>query len=123
MSNSGNLITRNYGNFRGVDFYNRADNVSLNRSPDSLNMWKNYQSEQCVETRPDIELVGTAYASDINGFFIYYHTGADHKIVHSGTSLYDNGDSIYASMADTKSQYFIVGNNLYIKDGTNFFNV
>lgn len=120
MSNSGNLITRNYGNFRGVDFYNRADNVSLNRSPDSLNMWKNYQSEQCVETRPDIELVGTAYASDINGFFIYYHTGADHKIVHSGTSLYDNGDSIYASMADTKSQYFIVGNNLYIKDGTNF---
>jgi len=120
MSKSGDLITRNYGGFRGVDFYNRADGVSLYRSPDALNMWKNYKSDQCVETRPDIELVGTAYASDINGFFIYYHTGANHKIVHSGTSLYDDGDSIYASMANAKSQYFVVGNNLYIKDGTNF---
>ena len=120
MSKSGDLITRNYGGFRGVDFYNRADGVSLYRSPDALNVWKNYKSDECVETRPDIELVGTAYASDINGFFIYYHTGANHKIVHSGTSLYDDGDSIYASMANAKSQYFVVGNNLYIKDGTNF---
>ena len=120
MSKSGDLITRNYGGFRGVDYYNRADGVSLYRSPDALNVWKNYKSDECVETRPDIELVGTAYASDINGFFIYYHTGANHKIVHSGTSLYDDGDSIYASMANAKSQYFVVGNNLYIKDGTNF---
>ena len=117
---SGDLITRNYGNFRGVDFYNRADGVSLYRSPDALNMWKNYKSDQCVETRPDVELVGTAFTNEINGLVIYYHTGANHKIVHSGTSLFDDGDSIYASMADSKSKYFVVGNNLYIKDGTNF---
>ena len=38
---SGSLITRNYANFRGVDFSNRKDEVSLHRSPDSINMWKN----------------------------------------------------------------------------------
>ena len=37
---SGSLVTRNYTNFRGVDF---TDNeVSLSRSPDSVNMWKDY---------------------------------------------------------------------------------
>ena len=37
---SGDLITRNYANFRGVDFTD--EEVALTRSPDSLNMWKNY---------------------------------------------------------------------------------
>ena len=35
---SGDLITRNYSNFRGVDFSNTE--VALYRSPDAINMWK-----------------------------------------------------------------------------------
>ena len=38
---SGSLITRNYTDFRGVDFTDRE--VSLHRSPDSLNLWKDYK--------------------------------------------------------------------------------
>ena len=42
--NSGSLVMRNYRDFRGVDFSNRKDEVSLSRSPDALNMWKNYKN-------------------------------------------------------------------------------
>ena len=54
---SGSLISRIYGNFAGVDFTN--SNVALNRSPDSLNMWKNYRNSvgKHVETRPDVEKI------------------------------------------------------------------
>ena len=47
---SGTLITRNYKNFRGVDFSNRKDEVSFYRSPDALNVWKNYKSSngRCI---------------------------------------------------------------------------
>ena len=41
-STSGSIITRNYSNFRGVDFSNKE--VNIVRSPDSLNMWKNYKN-------------------------------------------------------------------------------
>ena len=52
---SGDLITRNYSNFRGVDFSNTE--VALYRSPDAINMWKDYKKMgTSIETRPDIVL-------------------------------------------------------------------
>ena len=101
---SGTLISRNYANFRGVDFSNRKDEVSLYRSPDALNMWKNYKSTngRCVETRPDIELLKT-FSDTIFGLFFYN----GNKIVHSGTKLYDEDKVIYSSMAEHKSNFFI----------------
>ena len=90
----GSLITRNYANFRGVDFSNKE--VSLTRSPDSLNMWKDYKNNlgRCIETRPDIALVDT-YDNTIFGLFFYKVGNIQHKIIHSGTTLYDvvNGSS------------------------------
>ena len=41
MSDLKSLMTREYKNFRGVDFSN-SDVVS-SRSPLSVNMWKNYK--------------------------------------------------------------------------------
>ena len=35
---SGDLVTRVYTSFRGVDF--RGEEVNLVRSPDSVNLWK-----------------------------------------------------------------------------------
>ena len=53
---SGNLVTRKVDNFAGVDFSNSDTNLA--RSPDSLNMWKNYKNNSTgIETRPDMELV------------------------------------------------------------------
>lgn len=50
---TGDNVTRKYANFRGVDF--RGEECSLNRSPDSLNVWKNYKKLACIETRPGLE--------------------------------------------------------------------
>ena len=125
---SGSLVTRNYKNFKGVDFSNRKDEISLNRSPDALNVWRNYKSSfgRCIETRPDVELIDT-FDYSIFGLFFYTINTVDHMIVHSGTSLYDinmmtkerklikeNG------MKPAESQAFTINNIFYIKDGLNY---
>lgn len=131
---SGTLITRNYSGFRGVDFSNRKDEINLSRSPDALNMWKNYKSNngKCIETRPDVELL-EEYSDTIFGLFFYDVKGTIHKIVHSGDKLYDNGKQLnlvsntgnMSSMADTfmaknKSNMFVMNNILYILDGSQY---
>lgn len=121
MAESGSLITRNYTNFRGVDFSNRKDEVSLYRSPDALNMWKNYKNSKgrCVESRPDIELV-KEFADTIFGLFFYTYGGQKHTIVHSGNKLYDNDKVIYSTMAKHKSNGFVFDSKFYIKDGNKY---
>lgn len=128
MAVSGSLITRNYTGFRGVDFSNRKDEVSLYRSPDALNVWKNYKSSngRCIETRPDIELIDT-FDNPVYGLFFYTINTVDHMIIHSGTSLYDINLSTKErtlikqnGMKPAKSQAFISNNIFFIKDGLNY---
>ena len=115
---SGNLVTRKVDAFAGVDFSNSDTNLS--RSPDSLNMWKNYKNNSTgIETRPDMELV-EEYNNTIFGLFFYDIGNTTHKIVHSGTKLYDNGNEIFTGMNLKKSQSFIFNNIFYIKDGINY---
>lgn len=84
---SGDLITRIYSNFRGVDFSNHE--VSQYRSPDSKNIWKNYKKlGKCIESRPDIELF-KSFNNTIFGLFFYTINTVEHMIIHCGTSLYD----------------------------------
>ena len=118
---SGRLITRNYNQFRGVDFSNRMDEVNIYRSPDAVNMWKNYKDSngKCIETRPDIELL-SEYSDTIFGLFFYDYNGETHRIVHSGTKLYDNDNVIYSNMAEHESKSFIYAGIFYIKDGTHY---
>lgn len=125
---SGNLVTRNYKNFKGVDFSNRKDEVSLYRSPEALNVWKNYKSSngRCIETRPDVELIDT-FDNAIFGLFFYTINTVEHMIVHSGTSLIDidmstNEKKVIkeTGMKPAKSQAFISNNILFIKDGLNY---
>ena len=118
---AGTLITRNYTDFKGVDFSNRKDEIYLSRTPDALNMWKNYKSTggKAIETRPDVELL-KEYSNTIFGLFFYEYNNTTHKIVHSGTNLYDNDDVIYSTMAEHESKFFVYDKKLYIKDGTNY---
>ena len=118
---SGSLITRNYGNFKGVDFSTRKDEVSLYRSPDALNMWKNYKNSngKCIETRPDIELL-EEHSNTIFGLFFYTYNSVKHRILHTGSNLYDNDRLIYSKMAEHKSKYFVYNKKLYIKDATQY---
>lgn len=121
MAKPGDLITRNYSNFRGIDFSNRKDEVHVRRSPECLNMWKNYKSSngKCIETRPDLVL-HKAYDDTIFGFFLYSYNGKKHEIVHSGTYLYDDGNVIYSDMAAQKSTHFVYENKLYWLDGRKY---
>jgi len=115
---SGNLVTRKVDTFAGVDFSNSDTNLS--RSPDSLNMWKNYKNNSAgIETRPDIELA-YEYNNSIFGLFFYEVGNTLHRIVHAGTKLYDNDKEIFTGMNVSKSQSFIFNNILYIKDGINY---
>ena len=119
----GTLITRNYTDFRGVDFSNKE--VSLNRSPDSKNMWKDYKNNlgKCIETRPDIELV-EEYDNTIFGLFFYKVGNTEMEIVHCGTKLYKvvgtTRTELFSSMNPRRSQSFIFNNIFYIKDGINY---
>lgn len=47
---------RIYDKFAGVDFTSDTSIVQLNRSPNSVNMWKDYITNlgQAIETRPRI---------------------------------------------------------------------
>ena len=118
-------VRKIYSNFRGVDFTD--ENVSETRSPDALNMWKNYKTlGKKIETRPDIELQLTM-SNTIFGLFFYTISNVDHLIIHSGTSLFDYNPNTKVlttikatGMNPAKSVGFIYNNILFIKDGLNY---
>lgn len=126
MSSLTDLITRNYNNFRGVDFSN--NNVSFSRSPDLLNMWRDYQDSDCIQTRPGMKLLNT-FNNKILGLFFYVKDDIQHVLVHVGPKLlkWDNypntpaeTQELYTSMNIKESRSFVFDNILFIMDGINY---
>lgn len=118
MSDStGDLITRVYGDFRGVDF--RGEEINLRRSPDSLNVWKDYKETSSIRTRPGMELK-VAFSDPVYGVFFY----KNYMLVHSGTKLYKvvNGSktSIYSNLRAAPSNSFIYEDIWYFMDGRHY---
>ena len=114
MSNStGELVTRIYSNFRGVDF--RGEEINLVRSPDSLNVWKDYKKTESIRTRPGLELL-KQYRDPVNGIFFY----KEMMLVHSGTELYKGDEVLYSGLNDRPSQSFIYEDIWYFKDGKHY---
>ena len=68
MSSISDLLTRKYTNFKGVDFSNGV--VPYYRSPDALNMWKDYREDDCIQTRPGMTLLNQ-FENEIFGLFFY----------------------------------------------------
>lgn len=114
---TGDLISRVYGNFRGVDF--RGEEINLSRSPDSLNVWKDYKETESIRTRPGMELK-LAFNDTIYGMFFYNGV----MLVHSGTTLYKvvNGAKqvLYSGVKATPSNGFIYESVWYFKDGVHY---
>lgn len=119
-------VNRKYSNFRGVDFSNNE--VNLYRSPDSVNMWKNYDDGEGIETRPGMTLLGN-FSSQIFGLFFYKIQDTIQVIVHAGTKLYRwtnypnspvEKTELYDNMKPAHSQHFIFNSVLFIKDGINY---
>lgn len=123
---AGSLKRQTYNNFRGVDF--TGGEVNESRSPDSLNMWKNYKNlGKKIETRPSI-INQTLLDADCYGLFFYEINSVKHLIIHSGVALYDLNLSTNAKttikasgMKPARSVGFVFNNILFIKDGLNYY--
>ena len=123
--------TRVYSDFRGVDFTSDSTRVSLNRSPNCVNMYKDYKSSlgQAIETRPGFTNL-LELGNEIYG--IHFVKDSSLKVlVHSGTELLlwsnypdkqlkKNMQILFSNMAETKSRSFVYNNKLYINDGKNY---
>lgn len=123
---TGDKITRRYENFRGVDF--RSNECSLNRSPDALNVWRNYNELTGIETRPAMKHLTNAQQEIVSVQFfgdrLFYveaggrvnhlkikadgtaddiyddviHVGANAKLFHFDGSIYALGDTLYTKL-------------------------
>ena len=123
--------TRVYSDFRGVDFTSDSTRVSLNRSPNCVNMYKDYKSSlgQAIETRPGFTNL-LELGNEIYG--IHFVKDSSLKVlVHSGTELLlwsnypdkqlkKNMQVLFSNMAETKSRSFVYNNKLYINGGKNY---
>ena len=108
------VISRVYGNFRGVDF--RGEEINLVRSPDALNVWKNYKKTESIETRPGMAQ-RESLGKTVYGIFFY----RDEMLVHAGNTLYKFADNktyvLFAGLAENASNSFIYDDVWYFKDG------
>ena len=115
------LITRVYSNFRGVDF--RGEEINLMRSPDSLNVWKDYKETESIRTRPEM-VIEKAFLEPVHGIFFYDGAGVEEMLVHSGTKLYSiikgNTTELFADLNRAKSESFIYNNIFFFKDGIHY---
>lgn len=117
----GDLVPRAYTGFRGVDF--RGEEVSLVRSPDSVNMWKNYKDVEGICTRPGIIQL-EEYTEPVWGIHFYKVGNVEMQLVHSGVKLYRvmNGTrtELYSGLNPRKSMSFVYNNIWYFLDGINY---
>jgi hypothetical protein len=111
------LISRIYSNFRGVDF--RGEEINIVRSPDSLNVWKDYKETESIRTRPGMEQK-VPFDDIVYGIFFY----KGKMLVHSGTKLYkvENGvkTAIYSNLNEAASDGFVYDEVFYFKDGLHY---
>ncbi len=115
-----------YQNFRGVDFFNEV--VQPYRSPDSINMWKNYNSSnKGIETRPGMIKLANLEL-EIFGIFFYEVNNVTQVLVHYGTKLgiWKNFpedpimENLFSGMNVRESNSFVFNNILFIYDGINY---
>ena len=110
------LVSRIYANFRGVDF--RGEEINLTRSPDSLNVWKDYKETESIRTRPGMK---HHYGSEtIYGIFFF----KDFMIVHAGQKLckvFDGETTVLLTgVNEIQSQAFVFEDLWYFKDGKHY---
>ena len=135
---------RVYQKFKGVDFSSDEAQVALQRSPNSLNMYKNYSVElgQCVETRPGFRKTVRFPKQTDNAVYgqIFFENRSKtvtkiQPLIHVGTKLYlwenypqkadmlneigQNEDltELYAQMNCADSAMTVFDGRVYIADG------
>lgn len=111
------VISRIYGGFRGVDF--RGEEINLARSPDCMNVWKDYKETDGIRTRPGMEQL-FSFTAPVYGIFFF----RDMMLVHSGKKLYRIKDmvktEIFSGAQERVSNGFVYEDVWYFKDGANY---
>jgi hypothetical protein len=117
-------VSRIYSNFRGADF--RGEEINLARSPDCLNVWKDYREIDSIRTRPGMQKFneidfGNHDTGNIYGIYFFN----DEIIVHRGKGLYftRNGDThkfIWGTINEAQSSGFVYDNKFYFIDGNEY---
>lgn len=114
---AGDIVSRVYANFRGVDF--RGEEINIVRSPDSLNVWKDYKETESIRTRPGMKLL-EAFTEPIYGIFFFRGS----LLIHSGKVLYkvSNGtrEQLYTNLNERESDSFVYEDVWYFKDGKHY---
>lgn len=117
MAETGERIKRKYSGFRGVDFRGEDDNLA--RSPDALNVWRDYKETESIRTRPGMRLA-ESFNAKVYGVFFFRGV----MLVHSGTKLYRVGNGsqsvIFEGCREAVSDSFVYENIWYFKDGKNY---
>ena len=115
---AGDLVSRIYSGFRGVDF--RGEEVNLSRSPDALNVWRDYTKTDGIQTRPGLMLHTEATATV---YGIYFYKGK--AIAHVGDRLCvltDGGmEEIISGAKEGHSDGFVYEDVFYFKDGEHYW--
>lgn len=120
------IKTRYYNNFRGVDFTKGA--ISNYRSPDAVNMYKDYKDDDCIQTRPGMQLLNT-FSNAVYGLFFYKVNNVIQVLIHSGTKMYRWTNypttpatltELYSGLNPTQSRSFIFNNIFFFMDGINY---
>ena len=111
------IVSRIYTNFRGVDF--RGEEINLIRSPDALNVWKDYKETESIRTRPGMALY-KALGEPVYG--IYFYKG--NELVHCGKRLLklagNTTATLYSGLNEGNSNGFIFEGIFYFKDGKHY---
>lgn len=117
-TNDDGRVSRIYSGFRGADF--RGEEINLVRSPDCLNIWKDYKETESIRTRPGMELY-SAFSDTVYGIWFF----RKFLIAHIGTKIYKFIDGeIYTVLFDGvvagPSNAFVYKDNWYFKDSKNY---
>ena len=96
-----------------MDF--RGEEINLLRSPDALNVWKNYKHTESIETRPGM-MLSKPFTDPVYGIFFY----KGEMLVHSGSKLYKGSAVLYEGLNEAKSYGFLYDDIFYLKDGAHY---
>lgn len=126
MADTGDKIIRVYSDFRGVDY--RGDECALNRSPDALNVWRDYNDLTGIKTRPALKRICSSKTNIKNmkwhGDKLYYYSGKGsyHYVLLNPDGSYDHtADDLF--YAGDHGVFFEFQGSLYIMGSNKLFKI
>ena len=124
MADTGDKVIRVYSDFRGIDL--RGEECALNRSPDALNVWRDYRELSGIKTRPALKKL---YKSDIaitgmraNDKSIFFVDNMLHKHPIKADGTLDSESELKQIFLGDNAFFFDFDGKPYAVGNSNFVN-